>query len=505
MKTSRPILTIALMVTSLVLLLVLQAFWLRSSYEKAYLDFNREANGVFRSVVTGMRDSLVLKHLEPVNAGIWEAGAGIPRGADSLQLRADSTPYSRIQIYIQGTTRDSVPRDVIRTLVPRVNQATFESSSNKTFVLRMEDDTLHADSVKVHFEAGLSRAGFNNAVTIHQQSMPPPLAMARRKEQAMTAIRKRGLSLMLDHDFDRPIANVFADTVALESVRVNPMKRYGATLAGVRGVLLREITPQIFFSLFLTSIITIAFIVMYRNIRSQQKLMEIKNDFIRNVTHELKTPVATVSVAIEALKNFHAMDKPELTREYLDIAQNELNRLALMTDKILKTSIFETGKVEVKKELFDLDQIIEQVLASMKVVFEKRGAKVTYDRSGSDFKMEGGLIHVTNVVYNLIDNALKYSPAAPVIHLHLSNSPERLTLSVTDAGAGIEEAYHKKIFEKFFRIPTGDVHNTKGYGLGLNYVLSVVKSHEGSITVNSKVGEGSTFTVVLPKQTQQKA
>lgn len=487
------------------LLLALQAFWLRSSYEKAYFDFDREMNSVFRSVVIGMRDSLVLKHLEPVTTTGIQSGTFLSSTSDSLAFRGDSTPYSRIQIYIQGTTRDSVPRDVIKTLVPRVNQATFETNTNKTFVLRMEDDTLHADSVKTHFEANLARAGFNNAVTVHQHSMPPPLALTRRKDEAMTAIRKRGLSMMLDHDYDRRHANVFADTVALESVRINPMKRYSATLADVRGVLIKEITPQIFFSLLLTVITTAAFIVMYRNMRSQQKLMEIKNDFIRNVTHELKTPVATVSVAIEALKNFHAMDKPELTREYLDIAQNELNRLSLMTDKILKTSIFETGKVEVKKEWFDLDKIVEQVLGSMKLVFEKRGANVTYERSGTDFVMEGGLIHITNVVYNLIDNALKYSPSAPQIQVRLGNSPERLTLSVTDCGVGIDVGYHKKIFEKFFRVPTGDVHDTKGYGLGLNYVMSVVNSHQGSITVDSKPGEGSTFTVILPKNTHQKA
>ncbi|MGD9558027.1 MAG: sensor histidine kinase, partial [Mangrovibacterium sp.] len=289
--------------------------------------------------------------------------------------------------------------------------------------------------------------------------------------------------------------------------------------------------PQILFSVFLTLLIASAFIVMQRSIRSQERLMKLKNDFINNITHELKTPVATVSVAIEALKNFKALDNPELTDEYLEIAQNELNRLSLMTDKILSTSSFEKGTMTFNPEQIDLDAMIRQVLASMRLIFEKKQANVEYktdigipnsSRNGNSgdtapvrplrnklsagekedgrFIIEGSRTHLTNVIYNLIDNALKYSSEKPLIRIRLEQKEDHLLLSVKDNGMGIQPEFHKKVFEKFFRVPTGDVHNVKGYGIGLSYVSAVVKGHGGSVTVDSAPGQGSCFSVSLPKK-----
>jgi signal transduction histidine kinase len=238
---------------------------------------------------------------------------------------------------------------------------------------------------------------------------------------------------------------------------------------------------------------------MYRSIRAQQKLMELKNDFISNITHELKTPITTVGVAIEAIKDFKAINNAALTNEYLGIAQNELNRLSILTDKILKTAIFENKGIEFQPEPIQMDSLIEQVLASMKLVFEKQGAKVTFEKHGDDFTMTGGNVHLTSVVYNLLDNALKYSLVNPEIKVTLKGTSSQLIFSVMDNGIGIPTEYRKKVFEKFFRVPTGDVHNIKGYGLGLSYVESVVRSHHGTIRVESEPGKGSSFIVTLPK------
>jgi signal transduction histidine kinase len=243
----------------------------------------------------------------------------------------------------------------------------------------------------------------------------------------------------------------------------------------------------------------IAFVVLYRNVRAQQRLMELKNDFISNVTHELKTPVATVSVALEALKNFHALNDPKLTNEYLDIARNELNRLTLMTDKILKAAVFENRGIIIQKQTVDLNINIAQILDSMRLLFEKRHAKISYNPTGENFIIDGEQAHITNVIYNLLDNALKYSPDQPKITISLQENPKEIVLSIQDEGVGIADEYRKKIFEKFFRVPTGDIHNIKGYGLGLSYVAGVVKAHNGSIDVHSEHGKGSTFSIHWPK------
>lgn len=227
--------------------------------------------------------------------------------------------------------------------------------------------------------------------------------------------------------------------------------------------------------------------------------MELKNDFISNVTHELKTPVATVSVALEALKNFHGLDNPARTKEYLEIAQNELKRLTLMTDKILKASVFENNGVVIQKESVDIQKITQQILDSLKLLFDKQKAQVSFQTEGNNFIVEGEAAHLTNVIYNFLDNALKYSPEHPQINIQLKETPTNLILSIQDNGIGIAPEYKKKVFEKFFRVPTGDVHNIKGYGLGLSYVASVMKAHGGTVDVVSEPGKGSNFIATFPK------
>jgi signal transduction histidine kinase len=267
----------------------------------------------------------------------------------------------------------------------------------------------------------------------------------------------------------------------------------------VESYLFIQITPQILFSLLLTLITATAFFMMYRSMRSQQRLMELKNDFISNITHELKTPVTTVSVALEALRSFKGLENPQTTREYLDIAQGELNRLTMLTDKVLRTAILDNPGANFDTEQVDMHKTVEQILHSMKLLFEKQKAHVTFEQQGNAFTIRGGSIHLTNVVYNLLDNALKYSSSEPRISIKLEENEKSIILIVADKGIGIPPEYKKKIFEKFFRVPTGDVHNIKGYGLGLSYVDSVIKSHHGFIEVMSKPGEGSTFTIQLPK------
>ncbi len=228
-------------------------------------------------------------------------------------------------------------------------------------------------------------------------------------------------------------------------------------------------------------------------------MMTLKNDFISNVTHELKTPVTTVGVALEALKNFKGLENKALTEEYLEIAQKELNRLSLLTDKILKTAIFEDKGIEFIPEAIAFDALIEDVIASMKLVVEKNDAQVIFEKSGTDFTVMGSPERLLSVIYNLLDNAIKYSSLYPTISIALKEENTKIIFSVNDNGIGISKEYHRKIFEKFFRVPTGDVHNIKGYGLGLSYVDSVIRVHGGSLTVESEPGKGSTFIITLKK------
>lgn len=286
------------------------------------------------------------------------------------------------------------------------------------------------------------------------------------------------------------VAGQYTDVVNGERLR--------AVISEFNGYLLRKMAPQIAFSLLLFASVALAFLFVYQSLRKQMRLTEIKNEFIRNMTHELKTPISTVSVAIEALQNFDALQNPERTQEYLAISQLELNRLSLLVDKVLRMSLFEQGEPELKTEPIDFLALVEEVLTAMKLQFEKYRAEVKLSVSGQHFNLLGDRLHLVSVLYNLLENALKYSLESPKIEVRLAQSGGQLTLKVKDQGRGIPAAYLDRIFDKFFRVPTGDVHDVKGHGLGLNYVAGVVRLHQGHIEVNSQVGVGTEFTVRFP-------
>jgi len=262
--------------------------------------------------------------------------------------------------------------------------------------------------------------------------------------------------------------------------------------------LLKRIASPLLFSVFLIALTILSFVLLYRNMKKQQRLAELKNDFISNITHELKTPIATVGVAIEALKNFNAMQSPERTKEYLDISSNEVNRLNLLVDKVLKLSMFEKKEIQLNLEAIDLRSLADEVLASMRLQLEKKNASVILTHSGNTSLM-GDRLHLLSVVFNLVDNALKYSPENPDIKIAVEEKENNVELRVADNGVGIPDEYKTKVFEKFFRVPAGNVHNIKGYGLGLSYAASVVKKHGGTIEAKNNEGGGTSFTITLPK------
>lgn len=261
---------------------------------------------------------------------------------------------------------------------------------------------------------------------------------------------------------------------------------------------LGKIKWQISFSILLVFITLLSFIFLYRTLVSQRRLALMKDEFISNITHELKTPIATVIVAIEALKNFNALDDPGRSKEYLDISAIELQRLSMLVDKVLRLSMFENQQIKLNKEYFDLYSLSVEIINVMKLQFEKANAVVSLHKQGEKFTMHADKVHISSLLYNLLDNALKYSNASPVIDVNIISHATFIELSIADNGIGIAPEYKGKIFEKFFRVPAHGHHETKGYGLGLSYVNHIAHLHLGFVEVQSEEGKGSTFSVKLP-------
>lgn len=245
-------------------------------------------------------------------------------------------------------------------------------------------------------------------------------------------------------------------------------------------------------------VIVFSFAYSMFTIIRQRKLSELKNDFINNMTHEFKTPISTVSLACQALSDKDIPQTPELTGNYINIISEENRRLGLMAEKILQTAILEQGKLNLRFERINLHTLIQDVVKNISIQVEIRDGSIATELLADDPFLKADKVHLSNMIYNLLDNANKYSPRRPTILVTTGNTPDGLILRVKDNGIGISKSNQKKIFEKLYRVPTGDVHNVKGFGLGLSYVKFVVEKHGGTISVESDLNKGSTFIVFLP-------
>lgn len=479
-----------LMILSLALLIVLQLLWLAGAYRETREGFRKETNSLFRSTIFAMHDSLMVKNIEPIPGGdtllqtrrfflgdsinpffgkdslntFFERDSAI----DNLMVRHTSAV---VEVFVAKTDQDDSLRSFLRPLAHRIRM----DRRNKKFLVHMGPDSLNVDSIAVQFDRALAASDISVPFTVHR--------IRKEKPGRLPPVKSPPGALVS------------------EVVPFNPVNYYTVYFSSTHELFLKAILPQILFSVFVTLLTGGSFYAMRRNMRTQEKLMEMKNDFISNISHELKTPVATVSVALEALEKFKALDDPRKTNEYLTMAKNELHRLGLMTDKILQTVSFEDRQSELKTALMDLDSEVCEVLSSLKLVFEKRRIDVRYEKQGNDFRMMGNSPQVVTVVYNLLDNAIKYSPESSVITVRLEDCGNHLFLAVQDQGMGIPPVYQKKVFEKFFRVPAGDVHNIKGYGLGLSYVWTVVENHNGGVQLQSDVGKGTCFKIRFQKNT----
>lgn len=237
--------------------------------------------------------------------------------------------------------------------------------------------------------------------------------------------------------------------------------------------------------------------IMASNLR-QKKLSVIKNDFISNMTHEFKTPISTISLASEMLSDTSISQTPEKQQRFLKMIREENKRLSVLVESILQTSVLDKGEFKLKLSEIDVHEIINSAINNTQLLISQRQGHVQTFLKAQNYKLQADKVHLTNIIFNLIDNAIKYTKGIPEIVITTYNTSEGIMIEIKDNGIGITKENQRKIFDKFYRVPTGNVHNVKGFGLGLSYVLAVILKHNGTISVESEPGKGSTFKVHLP-------
>jgi two-component system phosphate regulon sensor histidine kinase PhoR len=232
---------------------------------------------------------------------------------------------------------------------------------------------------------------------------------------------------------------------------------------------------------------------------TQKKNSEIKNDFINNMTHELKTPISTISLAVEVLNDPTMSGNKALLGRYLGMINEENKRLGMLVEEVLQSAALDRNAFKLKSEEVNIAYLVEEVVGKMGMKLKERNGSVDVDiDSSGTYDFVGDRVHLTNVLYNLLDNAIKYSRENPTIKIEVLNVVNQIAIKVTDDGIGIAKEHLKKVFEKLYRVPTGNLHDVKGFGLGLNYVKTIATRHQGSVDVKSVLGKGSTFIIYLP-------
>ena len=266
----------------------------------------------------------------------------------------------------------------------------------------------------------------------------------------------------------------------------------------------RFIIPTLAFTLILLVIFLFTIILAFR----QKKLSEMKTDFINNMTHELKTPISTISLAAQMLNDDSVRKSPSSLSHLSQVIMDESKRLRFQVEKVLQMSVFDKSVNSLKFSDVDANKIIENVIHTFKIKVEKYGGKITYHLGAENAIIHVDEMHFTNIIYNLLDNAVKYMREDVEPHLDITTKDldgKRLEIRISDNGIGIKKEDLKKIFEKFYRVTTGNRHDVKGFGLGLAYVKKMITIFEGSISVESELGKGSTFIILLPLDTSEYA
>jgi two-component system, OmpR family, phosphate regulon sensor histidine kinase PhoR len=476
-----------LMVITILVITGFQVFWLRQNYNRERKTLETRAGITFRETVYGLEafklkldrvlhDSLILSKIDM-------------KGEDPERFNVPVAPGDKV-VRMVNILREKVKDSTKSTSLPKSN-VFIEVDESANVTLKRGDTTRGAlewnqpGNRIVKFLSGID--SLQDSLKVKEISLATNRAFEQEKLDVGFRVMRMDSVLSQFPTPDDAVTIGFTHPVS-----------FRLKLENTFPYLLKRLSSPILFSVLLIGFTIFSFVLLYRSLLEQKRLTELKNDFISNITHELNTPIATVTVAIEALRSFGMINNPAKTKEYLDISASELSRLSLLVNKVLKLSLFEKKEVKLDKEDFDLKSLVSEVISIMKLQFEKYDAKVSLQSDGDNFVINADRFHMTSVIYNLLDNALKYSKEKPVIEVLIKSQTSHIDLIIRDNGIGIPSQYAEKIFDKFFRVPQGDVHNIKGYGLGLSYVNNIIRRHHGFITVKSELNKGSSFTVKIP-------
>lgn len=460
---------IVLITIALIGLMVIQSYWIKNAITVKEANFVRDVNEAISTVVY---------KLEKI-----EAANRIQSQMNYMQQRQNwlQSIDSLNQSFIDGTTSFSDPwafnkflqksmlaQDVLERMIYDYSNIPIENRINISLLDSLISNELNSKSIDTDFEFGIF-SPVRNSMPIQKTGKYP-------KE-----LLNKGFSFALFP------SDMFSTPDYLMIFFPNE-KRF----------LITQLWGTLSISIVFIIIIILSFAYTVITILKQKKISELKNDFINNMTHEFKTPISTISLACEALGDKDIIKSKNLYDNYINVINEENRRLGGMAERILQSASLEKGQIILKHEEVDVHEVINESIKNIQLQVEKKGGRISTDFNAESFIISLDKVHFTNVIFNLLDNANKYTPVSPEIKIMTENSYSGILISVQDNGTGISKANQKKIFEKLYRIPTGNIHNVKGFGLGLSYVKTIIERHGGKITLESELNKGTKFIIFLP-------
>lgn len=468
---NKKLINFIILITSFVLLslLAVQVYWVINTVEVERMDFQNKVNEAVNEVITKLEKIEIYDQLQSTQI----QRANVNRFISSI----DS-----INMFLEDTVTARPDADQVREII------------RKTYMARDLLDEMLANPEAPDVEVVLTKAVLDSLLTAEFKRK----GISTQFEFGVFSTSKQQLVIEKTGQFsDELVDKAFVHILYPGELAENPDYLMVYFPHKTR-FLLRQTAGMILISLILIIIIVMLFIYVIKVIVWQNRLSEMKTDFINNMTHEIKTPIATISLACEAMNDPDVKSSETLAANYLKIIGDENQRLGGIVEKILQNAIIEKEDFRLKREKVNVNEIINHVIHTHGMHIEVKDGKIIKSFQADRPFVFADKWHLTNAISNLVDNATKYSPRKPQIEIITGNYGEGVTISVIDSGIGISKEDQKKIFDKLYRVPTGNIHDVKGFGLGLSYVKTIVERHGGKITVESELKKGSRFTLYLP-------
>ncbi|GHC54548.1 sensor histidine kinase [Ulvibacter litoralis] len=509
-------LLIALMTLSLLGIIFVQGYWISNSYSTRDEQFSMNVQQILTATAKEIQLREVNYYYDIYDGYIDSIGTPENVTVSELLYKIDSEKNEETYIYSDGILEEDYKLSS-SFLDTEFDSIQFKKLTNRKSTTKISagidgvnktETTIKSISRLRDFERSRFEQAFSNIsakTPIHKRVTGDEIEEIINRE-----LKARGFSSKFEYAV---YSHNLATKVRSKKFYLEPESTYSVPLfvnedlnttyelyvnfSEKEKVVLSSIIGMALLSLTFTAVIVLAYASALSQIFKQRQISQIKTDFINNMTHEFKTPIATINLALDALKNPKVKDNQEFLTRYLGMIREENRRMHAQVENVLRISKLEKNEIDLPKERIKLHDIIEDAITHVSLIVEDRGGYINTHLDANKSSVLGNELHLTNVVVNILDNAIKYTEGPPKIDVYTENVKNSVILRITDQGMGMGAAAQKRIFEKFYREHTGDIHNVKGHGLGLAYVKRILDDHDAQIFVESEKDKGSTFIINL--------